>query len=211
MIPLADGRGLLEDAVRYVLSVAPQVTPGDLFSPTPCAGWNLRTLLDHLSDSVSMLAAGLATGSLGPEPAYVAVPRAGLGDLSTDPVAALELHCAELLTVCATAPPDQMIALGPHDLTASLICCAGAIEIAVHGWDIVAACAGPQSVPSVLADRLLPLAALLVTDATRASQFGEPVPGRACAPAGDRLVAFLGRSPAWPAAAKLASGPGREG
>jgi hypothetical protein len=89
----------------------------------------------------------------------------------------------------------------PRDLTASLMSCAGAIEIAVHGWDIRAACGSPQPIPSALADRMLQLAALLVTDTTRAGQFGEPFPASGNATAGDRLVAFLGRNPAWPAAA----------
>jgi hypothetical protein len=94
MLPLADGPGLLEDAVRYALYVAQHVPPDLLQSPTPCAGRDLRTLLDHLSESVSTLAEGLATGFLGAEPAPAAVPGAGAGDLGIDLVAALHLRCA---------------------------------------------------------------------------------------------------------------------
>jgi uncharacterized protein (TIGR03086 family) len=201
MLTVADGRGLLEEAVRYALSAARHVPPDLLHNPTPCAGWDVHMLLDHLSESVSTLAEGFATGSLGPEPAHAVVKGAGAGDLGTDLVAALQLRCAVLLTACAAAPTGQMIAFGPHDLSASLMSCAGAIEIAAHGWDISAACGSPNPIPSASAVRMLQLAPLLVTDATRADQFGKPVPTPASATAGDRFVAFLGRNPAWPATA----------
>lgn len=202
MLTLADARGMLEDAVRYALSVAQHVPPELLHSPTPCAGWDLHMLLDHLSESITTLAEALATGSLGLEPAHAAVLSAGTaGDLGTDLVAALQLRCVVLLTACASAPPGLMIALGSSGLTASMMSCAGAIEIAVHGWDISAARGSPQPIPSTLADRMLHLAPLLVTDATRAGQFGQPVPAAASATPGDQLVAFLGRSPAWPTVA----------
>src|SRR4051794_33948599 len=103
MLTQADGRRLLEDAVCYALSVAQHVPPDLLHSPTPCAGWDLHMLLDHLSESVSALAEGLATGFLGLEPAHAAVQGVGAEDLGTDLVAALQLRCAGLLTTCATA------------------------------------------------------------------------------------------------------------
>lgn len=203
MRTLTDARGLLEDAVRYALSVARHVPADLLRCPTPCAGWDLHMLLDHLGESVSTLAEGLATGFLGLQPAHAAVLSAGARDLGTDLVAALQLRCAVLLTASATAPPGLMITLGSHGLTASLMSCAGAIEIAVHGWDISAARGSPQPIPSTLADRMLQLAPLLVTDATRAGQFGQPVPAAPSATPGDQLVAFLGRNPAWPTSARL--------
>jgi hypothetical protein len=74
--------------------------------------------LDHVSESVSTLAEGLATGFLGAEPAPAAVPGTGAGDLGTDLAAALQLRCAALLTACSAAPPGQRVTLGPHNLTA---------------------------------------------------------------------------------------------
>ncbi len=201
MLTLADGRVLLEDAIRYALSVAQHVPPDLLHSPTPCADWDLHMLLEHLSESVGTLAEGLATGFLGPEPEHAEISRVDAEDLGTALLATLRLRCAGLLAAWVTVPPGQMVALGPHELSASLMSCAGAIEIAVHGWDVSAACGSPQPVPTNLADRLLQLAPLLVTDATRAGQFGKPVPEPASPTEGDRLVAFLGRNPAWLAAA----------
>ena len=71
----------------------------------------------------------------------------------------------------------------------------GAIEIAVHGWDISVACGAGRPVPLGLAAVLLPIAPLLITPETRPGLFADPfrLPGPACP--GNRLVAFLGRHP----------------
>jgi uncharacterized protein (TIGR03086 family) len=71
----------------------------------------------------------------------------------------------------------------------------GAVEIAVHGWDVAQACGHPRPIPPQLAKELLRLAPLLVTDADRPGRFAAPVAVPAHASPGDRLVAFLGRDP----------------
>jgi hypothetical protein len=77
---------------------------------------------------------------------------------------------------------------------------AGAIEIAVHGWDISAACGVSRPVPPALAAVLLPIAPLLITPGTRPGLFADPVRLPGPAGPGDQLVAFLGRQPRLPAA-----------
>ena len=76
-----------------------------------------------------------------------------------------------------------------------MVAVTGAIEIAVHGWDISVACGARRPVPPGLAAVLLPIAPLLITPGTRPGLFADPVrlPGPACL--GDQLVAFLGRQP----------------
>jgi uncharacterized protein (TIGR03086 family) len=69
------------------------------------------------------------------------------------------------------------------------------VEIAVHGWDVAQACGRPRPIPPQLAEELLQLAPLLVTDADRPGRFAPPVAVPAGASPGDRLVAFLGRGP----------------
>ncbi len=87
------------------------------------------------------------------------------------------------------------MAAGDLRLTTGVVAITGAIEVAVHGWDISMACGTGGPVPSRLATELLPYAALLVPRHTRPGLFADPVPvpRRSCS--GDRLVAFLGRQP----------------
>ena len=61
MAPLSRGLELLESAVSYALAGAAPVTPQLLPRPTPCPGWDLETLLDHVGDSIGVLT-GAMTG-----------------------------------------------------------------------------------------------------------------------------------------------------
>ena len=101
-----------------------------------------------------------------------------------------------MATPCADCgPADRLIAIGDRELTTSMVAVAGAIEIAVHGWDIAAACGVRRPVPADLAAALLPIAPLLITPSTRPGLFADPVPVSRLAAPGDKLAAFLGRQP----------------
>jgi uncharacterized protein (TIGR03086 family) len=197
--PLSRGLALLESAVSYALASAGMVTPQLLPRPTPCPGWDLETLLDHLTDSMAVLHEAITTAGAS---ARAAPPHPGPG---RDPVARLRGQAVRLLGACAAAgPAERLVAIGDRELTASMVAVTGALEVTVHGWDIAAACAARRPVPPGLAAVLLPIAPLLVTPGTRPGLFAGPVrvPSAACP--GDRLVAFLGRQPYSPAA----PGPG---
>lgn len=199
MAPLSRGLELLESAVSYALASAGLATPQLLPRPTPCSGWDLETLLDHLTDSIAVLHEAITTAGAS---ARAAPPHPGPG---RDPVARLRGQAVRLLGACAAAgPAERLVAIGDRELTASMVAVTGALEVTVHGWDIAAACAAPRPVPPGLAAVLLPIAPLLVTPGSRPGLFAGPVrlPGPACP--GDRLVAFLGRQPYSPAA----PGPG---
>ena len=187
-------RGLLTGAVRYALSAALLVTPRRLPLPTPCAGWDLRRLLYHLGDSMDALSEGLYTGFVHPD-AAAGGDRSGSGGPG-GPVAVLSQCAGTLLCASAAAgSAERRVAVGDRELTAGLITLTGAVEIAVHGWDISVTCGGTGTIPSALASDLLPVAALLAPRGTRAGLFADPVPVAETAGPGDRLVAFLGRHP----------------
>jgi uncharacterized protein (TIGR03086 family) len=207
---------LLAGAVSYALSVCALVTPGDLALPTPCTEWDLGMLLAHLSTSMADLEAAISTGQLDLDP----VPDMA----AADPVELIRDRAAGLL--CAAygyAGPERFVTVGGLPLPAGLVACTGAVEIAVHGWDVAAArgragrgggagygrgadCGGGDSkttqtpiapIPAALATRLLTVCPLLV--AGREGLFALPVEVPAQAGPGDQLVGYLGRDP----------GPGR--
>ncbi len=198
MAPLSRGLQLLESAVGYALGSAAMVTPPLLSGPTPCPGWDVRTLLVHLGDSIAVLRRSLA----GPGPAVAdhavagqAAPDPSPGS-GADPVVVLQRQAARLLAGCAEAgPAEHQVPLGGGALAGSIVAVTGALEITVHGWDIAAACGGPRPVPPGLAIVLLPVAQLLVPPGTRPGLFAGPVQVAAPACPGDQLVAFLGRQP----------------
>ena len=196
---------LLDRAVRYALSAAGHATPRLLPAATPCAEWDLGRLLIHLGDSLDALAEGLSARSVGLDPSCCgaegpagapSAARAGDGD-GDGLIAGLAGRAAVLLTACAEVPGGQEpVAVGDQLLTTSVVAITGAIEVAVHGWDISVSCGDHEPVPSRLATELLPYAALLVPRHTRPGLFADPVLVSRRTSAGDRLVAFLGRQPA---------------
>ena len=198
MAPLSRGLELLESAVGYALAGAAIATPQLLPRPTPCPGWDLERLLDHLSDSIAVVGEAIATAGVSAAPPGYPGPGPGR-------VARLRGQAAGLLGACAAAgPAERRVAIGDRELTASMVVVTGALEITIHGWDISVACGASRPVPLSLAAVLLPIAPLLITPATRPGLFAAPVrlPGPACP--GDQLVAFCGRQPRLPAA----PGPG---
>ena len=188
--------GLLAGAISYMLGVCAPVRPGEMALPTPCTDWDLGMLLGHLSDSMADLETAIRTGHLDLErpPDHVA----------GDPVETLRDRAAELLcAVYGYGGAGCFVAVGGLPVPAGLVACTGALEIAVHGWDVSAArarasCGGPghggvQPIPAVLATRMLRLGPLLVVG--REGLFAVPVDVPVQASPGDRLVGYLGRCP----------------
>jgi uncharacterized protein (TIGR03086 family) len=193
--PLSRGLELLDSAVSYALSGAAPGTAQLLRRPTPCPGWDLATLLDHVSDSIGVLHQAITAGSASASTAPPGYPGPG-----PDPVARLRGQAATLLDACAAAgPAERRVAIWDRELTASMVAVTGAIEIAAHGWDISVACGNCRPVPPGLAAVLLPIAPLLITPGTRPGLFAGPVRLPGPASPGDQLVAFLGRQPRPPA------------
>jgi uncharacterized protein (TIGR03086 family) len=87
------------------------------------------------------------------------------------------------------------VSVGGCPVPTSIVTSVGAVEVAVHGWDIAQACGQPRPVPPGLAEELLLLVPLLVTGSDRPSRFAAAVAAPPGASPGDRLIAFLGRDP----------------
>ena len=93
MARLSSGLELLESAVSYALAGAAMATPQLLSRPTPCLGWDLETLLDHLADSIGVFHEAITTGCVGARPAP--------GHPGPDPGARLRGQAVGLLAACA--------------------------------------------------------------------------------------------------------------
>jgi uncharacterized protein (TIGR03086 family) len=194
------GQELLESAVSYALAGAALATPQFLPRPTPCARWDLETLLDHLSDSIGVLGEAIATGGISPGPAP------GYGGPGRDPVGRLRGQAVRLLGTCAAAgPTGRRVAIGDRGLTASMVAVTGAIEITVHGWDIFVACGPAPAGPAGAGGRLA--ADRPAADHSRHPAGAVRRPGPAARPSrpGDKLIAFLGRRPCLRAAPRPAT------
>jgi uncharacterized protein (TIGR03086 family) len=181
---LTAGVALLERAIGYTLGSLQLVRDDALNRPTPCADWDLGDLLRHLDTSLLVLTEAVDCGQI--------EPRSGAA--GRQPVAAIRDRACRLLGAW-TARDRPLVRIGATDLPAGIVSGTGALEIAVHGWDVARACGHDRPVPPALAADLLELAELVVVDADRPARFAPPIAWPVTAGPADQLLAFLGRYP----------------
>ena len=183
---LRGGVVVLDRAIAYTLGSLALVTPAALDRPTPCARWDLRALLEHLHDSMGALQEAAEIGSVADDPG----PPCG-----REVISMVRHRAVRMLGAWVQMRGLLAVRVAGEPMTAPMVAGAGAIEVAVHGWDMARACGHRRPVPDDLADELLDLARVLVSGGDRPGRFASPVGLAPNAPAGDRLVAFLGRDP----------------
>ena len=188
--PSVDGPALLERAVGYTRGCLQLVAGTPLTAPTPCARWDLLALLRHMDDSLSALTDAAEIGYVDLVPVEpLGVPGAGAPPV----VERLRARACALLSAWAARCGDRDVTVSDRRLPSDLLASAGALEIAVHGWDVARACGADRPLPTGLAVDLLGVVPLLVGDADRPARFAERLDVPAGAPAGARLLAALGR------------------
>jgi uncharacterized protein (TIGR03086 family) len=192
---LSGGVALLERALGYALGQLHAVTSADLARPTPCGEWDLRALLMHMDDSLTALQEALDLAWVDIEASGEAEPTYGPADSAISLVGRLRGHVSRLLGALAGAD-DGMVWVGGLPVPKSIVTSAGALDVAVHGWDVARACGRAQPIPERLAGEMLEISPLLITCADRPALFAAPVPVADAAGASDRLVGYLGRDPA---------------
>jgi len=183
-----DALGLLERSVAYARASLQLVTDDRLDAPTPCRHWNVLHLLRHMDDSLAALTDAAARG-------YVDLAPCRDADRSIDLAARIRTRACTLLGAWTARSPTVDISVGGQLIVPDLLASTGALEIAVHGWDLAAACGQPRPLPPRLAADLWAVGPLLVSDADRPARFGKPIELARSATAGEQLLAFLGRTP----------------
>jgi uncharacterized protein (TIGR03086 family) len=155
---------LLGRALDYTRARLVGVRGGLLDRPTPCAGWRLSDLLEHMEDSLDAF-----TEAAGGQVA-VHLTRTTEGRIT----AIQEKACALLGVWGRPGPGDVLV--GGLDLASPLLVATAALEITAHGWDVGRTLGDPTPVPHELAEALLPVAHLTVTTADRGRRFAPELP-----------------------------------
>jgi uncharacterized protein (TIGR03086 family) len=153
----------------------------DLDAPTPCDGWRVRDLLDHMLDTQRYFAAA-ARGEKAAPPSPTPPP------LSTqDPAADFAKGRSEILA--AYGAPGVIERTGP------------ALGIAfsdqlLHGWDLARATKQDATMPEGLAQTAYEFIHGRFTDEQRPGVFKPEIPIGDDATPQQRLLAYTGRDPA---------------
>jgi uncharacterized protein (TIGR03086 family) len=170
-----------------------RVTPADYGLETPCAEWDVRDLLNHLVGTLTLGQALLAG----------APPAAGMGPgqlpevdlVGDDPAKAYRLGVEALLAAAGGDALDRVHPTPLGDMPGAVLGGFTTLDILVHGWDLATATGQPAALEPELAESALAFARQAFAGMPREPRIGPEVPVPAGAPATDRLVGFLGRTP----------------
>jgi uncharacterized protein (TIGR03086 family) len=170
-----------------------RVTPDDYGRATPCAEWDVRDLLNHL---VGTLALGQAL--LADTPPTVGMGPGELPDVDLvgdDPAKAYRLGVEPLLDAAAGDALARVHPTPLGDMPGAMLGGFTTLDVLVHGWDLAKATGQPAALEPELAETALAFARQAFAGMPREPRIGPELPVPADAPATDRLVAFLGRTP----------------
>lgn len=194
----ADVRDLDARAVLATIELVEEITPADLGRRTPCAEWTLGDLLAHMTVQHK----GFAAASAG-RGADLEVWKAGAP--SQDPVA--DYVMAAELVIAAFAEPgvlERGFALPEIipgvEFPAPQAISFHFIDYVVHGWDVARALGQPFEPDADLVEAAVPVAEAVPEGERRlrpGAAFRPGLPAPDGASPMDRVLAVLGRSPAW--------------
>ena len=199
-------------AVLETVKLVSGVTEADLFRPTPCAGWDLAALLDHMTDQHHEFAAA-ARGSS--SRVAVAEPSAEpqAGDLARRYTEAADEVLAAFAAVESLDRPFWLaefnravpgrVAVGFH-----------LVDYVVHGWDVARTLGVPFEPDAEILARTLPIARAVPDGPERLEANAAFAPALPVTPGADpmgEILQLLGRDPAHPGPALSGRGPANPG
>jgi uncharacterized protein (TIGR03086 family) len=163
----------------------------DWDSPTPCADWTVRDLVNHIVVEqlwVPDMLDGRTVADVG--------DKFDGDQLHDDPLEAW--RAASDVARSAWLRPgvtDNTVHLSYGDESAAEYGWQMTTDLAIHGWDLATALGADAGIPDELAEALLAYVEPRLAAWSGSGMFADPVPVPNDAPAATRLVALLGRAP----------------
>jgi uncharacterized protein (TIGR03086 family) len=169
------------------------VTPAQYGLTTPCDGWDVRALMNHVLGTLS-----LGTALLGDTRPAVNVAPGELPDVDLvgdDPIKAYRIGVEALLGAAGGDALARSHSTPLGDMPGAMLGGFTTLDIAVHGWDLAKATGQDTTLDASLAEEVLGFARQTITDTTRTPRIGPEVPVALDASVTDQLVGYLGRRP----------------
>ena len=188
----ADTVALLERALDQTAGLIAAIDADQAGLPTPCAGWDVRTLVGHLTGQDLRNFLISARG----ESADWQVPAEKIGE---DWTAAFRDRAEPLRAAWRAADLDRLVAGLGGEAPLRARADQQITELAVHDWDLVKATGQPAELDPALAEHALRWSRGMLRPEFRGPDkaFGVEVPVADDAPVYDRLAGWFGRDPGW--------------
>ena len=200
-----DNLDLLERALQQMSAVIGGIRLEQSGLPTPCAEWDVRTLVQHVTAKDLRNFAIRTRGE-------TADWQAPADELGPNWQAHFDEGAQQLLEVWATVDPDATYTLpGGTELPVRTQADQQIAELCVHAWDLVQATGQDMPLDGEAAEHGLQWAQRMLKPEARGpgKAFGEEVRVPDSAPVYDRLAGWFGRDPRWSATAAQATSSDR--
>ncbi len=183
---------LLQRADRRLVTLTAALTTAELELPSPCTGWNVRSLLSHTVASIDAFAAAI-DGQGGPTEEEL---FSGTDILGATPLAVVEgavgrSHRAWSTITDWQSPVGTVLGEMPADQAIGII----TYSTLVHSWDLAVAVDRPVEFDDAEATLAEAVGSQLVPALRPQNLFGPAVTAGAEATPTQRVVAFAGRHP----------------
>lgn len=186
-----DNVALLQRVVDQTTLLVNNVSPDQLGTPTPCAEWTIRDLINHITGGATMFAISAEQGSV---PDDVLARLMGGDNLGEDPQGAWA--AASKRASDAFEQPgvlDKLVTLPFGEMPAEVALNIAVFDVATHATDLARA-SGQTITDTDLLETALAMGRQMIGPELRQPGIFDPEqPISDDAPVGDRLLAFAGR------------------
>lgn len=175
----------LAQTFDHTESVIAGVRPDQMTAATPCAEWDVRSLLTHTVGVVANIGNGVRGGEMF-DPNGIA--------LEDDVARQFRDAAASTLAAWHAVGLDGEANIGAGPMPASMAANINLVDTTTHAWDIARATGQAEEIPGELAGSVLAAAQGFLNDDIRSfAGIGPAIPVGADATPTQALVAFLGR------------------
>jgi uncharacterized protein (TIGR03086 family) len=182
---------LLQRVVDETTRVVDQVSDAEMANPSPCEGWSVRDVVNHITGGATMFALSVEQGKVADDDLGRLMGGDNLGD---DPQGAWDA-AAKHAMVAFEAPGamDRIVTLPFGEMPGSVALSIAVFDVLTHAVDI-ASSTGQQVQDLDLVETALTMGRQMVGPELRQPGVFDPEqPVAADAPAEIRLLAFAGR------------------
>ena len=179
---------MYQQATDGAAALIADTTPDELTRPSPCEGWNVRTLINHMI-GVNQRFAVAVSGQGSP-------PAADADLVGSDAGASYRASAAAALAAYRTpGAMERVVLLAAGEMPGQVACAVHFNDQLQHVWDLCQALGRPYPLGPELATAALEMSRQRVGPERRGpgKAFGPEVACAPDAPVQDRLAAFLGR------------------
>jgi uncharacterized protein (TIGR03086 family) len=188
-----NGPALMTGAVAETVRVVANVNAGELDGTTPCADWDLRTLVNH---TILWTAYSAEQRAYGKSVAEDLMSK----DFTAEPGFAEDYQAQAAKAVAAWSDPaawHRELGVMGSETPAAEIAAMLIAEMVLHGWDIAKATGQDYQCSKEVADELLATVEAQGEMFRQYQGFAAIVPVPDDADAFDRALSLSGRDPAW--------------